>query len=824
MFKHYLASALRHFAKHKTTTVINVLSLSFGLACFAMAYGFVSYYKKSDLHHEKAARSFVVTQAAEYAGGVATLGQYPISSWGIGPQLKADYPDIEIVARAMPSQEVALASGDVKGFGQVTYADAEFLDVFDLPFVVGDRRAALKAPHSAVVNETFAKKLFGTTNVVGKSLLLNNRERVEITGVITESTLPSHISASSAIPLLNFDVLVSMDAGERMLTASILSFGGARHRFTANNSFTYVVLRDATTIERIRADLAQFSARHVPAEFGKVSLGLRPTSEIYASLGDAMVYSDRTGLSNATWTLTIGALVLIAACLNYANLASAQATTRLKELALRRIVGASRKQILLQSFFEALLLLVVAALLMIALLPIVTAGIRARFGIDFSSLLLGSWSFWSWIPLVLSSVALLACSYPALVSTQVRPAAALKSGHAPITKRRMMHFFVVAQFATASLMFIVTAVMIQQNERIRPEIALGEDPVVVIGNNLLEAGVSIEALKSELRGQPGIRDAGALDIAPGQLGRHTRGIVQANAEATSKHWLISAPLIDDHFFQSMGIDMIAGRALDPNNPSDLSPTTGVGNVVIDRKLATEYGWTNPEEAVGKQIYVSNSAAKDAVGHPRTVVGVAENKMLVPVVFVGSSSTMYALNPQAAPVPIIRLSKDAIDDGVRTIERVWNRIAPNIPLKRRFMDEQFEAAYRQMTSIMALLPVLAVFAALVGALGLTGIATHAMAQRTFEIGVRRTLGASVRSVLVMLLRDFSKPILIANLIAWPFAFVISKAWTSFFSDKAPVTLVPFVTCLLIGLVIAWLAVFRQASRAARMNPATVLRYE
>jgi putative ABC transport system permease protein len=192
--------------------------------------------------------------------------------------------------------------------------------------------------------------------------------------------------------------------------------------------------------------------------------------------------------------------------------------------------------------------------------------------------------------------------------------------------------------------------------------------------------------------------------------------------------------------------------------------------------------------------------------------------------VGSAATLYTLAPAHVSALMVRVSKSDVAGGINAIDTVWNQLAPNIPLKRKFLDEQFDDAYARFQGMAILFPLLGIVAMVVGTMGLVGIATHAMAQRRFEIGIRRTLGASARQVLLMLLRDFGKPVVIANLIAWPFAYLIARVFSSFFTERVPLTIVPFATTLLLGLVIAWLAVIRQATSAARMNPATVLRHE
>jgi putative ABC transport system permease protein len=288
--------------------------------------------------------------------------------------------------------------------------------------------------------------------------------------------------------------------------------------------------------------------------------------------------------------------------------------------------------------------------------------------------------------------------------------------------------------------------------------------------------------------------------------------------------MVTAPIVDYDFFRTMDVELLAGREFERSNGDDVALRNGVGNVVIDRTLAKEYGWMNPHDAIGKSVYMPSSAGKGAVGIPRKVIGVVENRTLYPMTFIGGAATMYSLDPARVSFLVVRVSKNDIAGAGAVMDKIWNQLAPNVPFRRKFLDEQFEAVYRQMTASVSLLPVIAVLSVLVGAMGLVGIASYAVTQRRFEIGVRRTLGASVRQVFIMLLKDFSKPILVANAIGWPFAFLYSRFYAGYFVDRVPVTIGPFAASLLLGLGIAWLAVLRQSINAARMNPATVLRHE
>ena len=823
MFKHYLTTALRHFKHHKLTTSINILCLAFGFVCFALAFGMVRYTTSADLYHEKADRTYVLTQRNEFLGANTSIATQAHTGLGLAKYLKSDFPDIEIAARAFNSSEVPIAAGNDQRFVEIVYADPQLLDVFDFNFLSGDRRNALKAPRSAVITEELALKLYGRTDVIGEPIVIANRETVHINGVVGPQPQPTHISTDSSPGALRFSLLVSVDTMEAISNYSVETASPFNRIFSMDTT-TYLVFprSGAITPEQLRRQLPAFYKRKFPNDCCRAILGLRPVSEINAAGFDFLIKRDETGISQTTVLTIIGVLVLVVSCLNYANLASAQAITRLKEIALYRVVGAHRSQIVIQSCIEALLVSLCAASIALLVLPQAIGAFRAQVGYDFGSVLFSSSVFWLSILAAIVVVALIASTYPALVAARAQPARAMQGGRVPQSKRPIMQALVIVQFAVASLLFVATSVMYVQNLKTRRELSPGQDPVVRIDNNLSTAGVDGQTLKDELKKHPEIKSVSASNVRPGSMSAPIFMMRQGPA-ASARSWILTTAQIDFDFFSTMGIPLLAGRDFDPNNALDVTPSP-TANSIIDRSLAEEYGWHNPADAIGKSVYTPGADPKDPSGVPSTVIGVVENANLVPIVTVGSPSTLYRFSLRNLSSYFVRISKGDVAASLAAIDSTWRKLSPNVPLKRSFVDEEYEALYRRVTSITLVFRIVAFLALFIGTLGLAGMATHAIAQRTFEIGVRRTFGATARQILAMLLKDFSKPILIANLIAWPLAFIAAKAYSSFFAERVTIAATPFVLSLLLGLAIAWLAVGRQAWRAARTNPAAVLRYE
>jgi putative ABC transport system permease protein len=284
------------------------------------------------------------------------------------------------------------------------------------------------------------------------------------------------------------------------------------------------------------------------------------------------------------------------------------------------------------------------------------------------------------------------------------------------------------------------------------------------------------------------------------------------------------------FFSTLRIPLLAGRVFDREHATDDASRNGTQstanqiNVVIDRAFAEQQGWLQPAEALGKTFYAFDADSPTSPPVPRTVIGVVETRALTIMSPFGATATMYSLAPVVANSPIIRISTTDVAATLKQIESVWNRLVPSVALKMRFADELLNDNSRMFEMITTVFSGVATLALLISILGLIGMSMHVIGRRQHEIGVRKTLGASVRSIVQLLLTDFSKPVIVANLIAWPLAFIVMQFYLSVFTERTSLSMTPFIVSLVTTVLIAWAAVAVQATHAARMNPATVLRNE
>jgi putative ABC transport system permease protein len=832
MFKHYLTTALRHFKQHKVTTGINVACLTIGLVCFLAIYATITYMNNADRHFANADRVYLITTK------VNDVSANPIGPWPTAKYLRTDVPEIETIARATIDvglyNEIPIAAGDRKAFITTAYADPEFLDVFALPFEAGDARDALRVPNSVVLAKETAIRLFGSPSAaLAQRLRLQNGSEVTVRGVLGTIRQPSHIKTgtSPSFSSVRFEALLSMDVLERSAKddptrSQLLS------QWSVPYFLTYVVLPEdgSFTVSDLRRRLKSFGVIHANSGNDVYQFDVTSLSSYKLSMFDGWGGSDKTGLSVTFVFYCLGALVLALSCLNYANLATAQAATRAKEIGLRKVVGASRRQIIAQFIFEATLLSSTALLcaFLITALAIIALAVPGMDDVVRSTIT--TLDFWRVILTLLVSVTAAAGFYPAFILSHVRPVHAIRAGKVRSGGRFLPRLLVGLQFLGASFLLISMLVMVNQNATIKQSVLSGRaNAMVIFSNSIRDSKVDFDVLRTELLRQPHVQAVTASQFSPWSIIAMPSSVSRTQ-ESISTKVPMTQSIVQHDFFSTMNISVLAGRDFARQRAEDevaipLTTATASGkSAIIDQALAVQNGWAEPSLALGKTLYVTQYGATNSPPVPVTVVGVVKNHPIGIMSPIGATGNLYLSSPTAATFPIIRISTADGAAALKEIESVWNKLAPTVALKMQFADEQLNTAYETMNTVATVFLAVATLALVISVLGLIGMSIQIISRRLHEIGVRKTLGASVRSIVQLLLTDFSKPVIVANLLAWPLAFVMMRFYLSMFVQRTGLSPTPFLASFGLTILIAWLAVAAQATRAARMNPATVLRYE
>jgi putative ABC transport system permease protein len=831
MLAHYLSLALRNVLRAPLASAVNVLTLAVGLVGFLTAYAFVTFWNAAERHFPSADRTYVVTTSFAFTDGTfarTNLAQTPERA---AEALRTDFPALERVARAMPlGGDTAVSSGDRAALFATVAADPEFFAIFDLPFIAGGADVALGAPRSVVLTRAAAAELFGADDPVGRSVLIANSVEATVTGVIADVPQPSHMGPAPSAPL-RFELLVSSDVRDALEAERLGEFlAFQRDNWLGNSASTYVLLPQDGSLSAgaLREQLRGFVARHVPPqqlETMTLEFGLLPVRDLLRNGVDVDLFSQDVGVSVSAVLSGLGVLVLAIACLNYANLATARAARRVREVGVRKALGAQPAQVMAQHLLEAAVLTVAALVCAAALLMIAAPVLEELSGASLRATLLAAPEIVPFLGVLVVLVTLAAGAYPAVVLARVGPMHALRASVARLGARRIAAALVGAQFAAASLLLIAVTVTALQNARlVRTGLGAAADPLLLIQNSSQTTKVDSATLRAELARVPGVESVTEMAGLPWQrLVAITWLKRSPEAVVTGRRALVRNVGYD--FFAVLDIPLVAGRAFDRERGEGAAPAPGSpprpAPVVVDRGFLAEFGFGSPEEAVGQLLYYARGSGNTA-SPPFEIVGVAETRRLT-FRGAGATATMYGLGADL-DVTIARIAPDRIGPALEGVDAAWQRLSPNVPISRQFFDDAFDRMYETFLRLNQAFTGLSLMAFAIATVGLFAMATLVAGRRRREIGVRKTFGASTARVVVLLLASFSKPVLVANLVAWPIAYFAARRYLAAFIDPIALGVAPFLLSLAVTAAIAWLAVGGQTLLAARLKPADVLRHE
>jgi putative ABC transport system permease protein len=861
MFRHYLAVALRNVRSSPFASGVNVVTLAVGLVCFVTAYAASTFWSTAEQQFRNADDIYVLTVSVRNRQNGSGMQNITASPDVAAEALKTDYPAIAKIARAVViDRKTMVANGAqaVRLFGMAV--DPEFLDIFNLPFVAGDERSALSLPRSAVLTREAAGRLFGDGDPVGKTVVIGNSIDTTITGVIDAIPEPSQFgrSASAQLP---FDMLASRDVYDALrangggpgFPGGALPPGAGWFMF-GPTTYVYLPREGGLSAAALRPQLADFITRHVPEQmrsFSDMTLGLAPVRDV---LGGTQSFFD-TGLSFASVLLLLGGLVLGVACINYANLATARAARRVREIGVRKALGASPGQVAVQSFFEAGLLTLAALLVALAVFTAAQPLVKDLLGAELGSTFFASLRAWPALLALVIVVTFAAGAYPALVLSRVRPVSALAVAQARLGSAMFSTLLVGTQFAVASFLLIALTVISFQNTTMRRNAFSSiEDPLVLIENPTSMTKVGVDTLRERLSAVPQVRAVTEVMMTPWEGLFIT--VVKDSPDPQAAQRTAVTRQVGYDFFKVFNVPLLAGRVFDRAHSEDVPAQpprpglqvggAGVGNsaggassgaqssgdppppqnIVADRSFIAALGFATPEDAVDKLVYAPTPQFPPGAQPrpPMRIIGVVEDRSFsffkLPDNTIGA---MYALQADLG-ITVARVAASDLEAGLTNIDAAWKELAPNVAVSRRFLDEIFERAYATYVRVNHLFGTLSVMAFAICVAGLFGMAVFVAGRRRREIGVRKTLGGSTRQMIVLLLTGFSWPVLIANLVAWPAGYVAARLYLKQFSESVSITPLPFMLSAVITLVIACVAVLGQAVRAARTTPAEVLRNE
>lgn len=817
MLTHYLKTVWRSFLARKLHTLVNVFGLTLGFTCFIGAFLFVHYVESADRHFPNMDRIHVVFQQSYSEVLNLDLPAMQMSSPRLEEYIRNDLPDLEAVARLTATRERVVSTDDNQSFRRVRYAQPSFLDIFELNFLHGSGETAVSQARSAILTEQASRAMFGTTDVVGESIELPGDEPIAIAGVISPIQEPSHLGTS--ILSEGFEVLVVSAIREDTSGPETTDF----ERLDPT-VYTYVLLPEdgRLSVESLNDYLAGLGPRFVDEAAGRVEFEARHVSEIAVdTVNDWLWHTNPISVTGVI--LLLGAMVLAIAGVNFVNLATAAVTARTREVAVRKVLGASRMQIVLHYLLEAILTAAVALFLALAVMELALPAINAATQKTFSI----PWSYeFGWLVVsVVVVCGLFVGAWPALLLSRVRPTQALKISGWGAGSRIFRMVLITAQFVAASFLAIIMLVVQNQNDVLREAgLRFTEDIYVVLQDTPDDVGVDGEVLRSALLRSPEILDVTGATALPWEM------MVGGTAYSRSPDPAVEATFtqhrgVNFDYFEALGLNLLAGTPFTAQQQAGQDAASDREErpraVILDAAAAEQFGWPNPADAVGQMLYSPIGVTVDR--WPLEVIGIVERPPFE-VLGWGFDAFAYELSPRRAAYPIIRITGDGVGPALSHIDSVWQQLVPQSPIRREFVDARFRQMYELFAMANRVFVALAGIGLLVAAMGLFGIAAFVTNSRRREVGIRKTMGATAIQIALVFLRDFCRPVIVANVLAWPFAFMASMVYLNTFVLRAELGPVPFLVSLGLTIVVAFVAVASQVVAAARTQPARVLRNE
>jgi putative ABC transport system permease protein len=801
----YLKLSLYLLFKARLYTLINVAGLAFSLACCLLIALFIRHELSYDRFFSKAENIYRVSMNNAMPGGSQGLS----ASFGpLAGLLQQDFPEIVRTGRIAPRTYLLRSDEQVFFENSFLLADRTILQMFDFQWLQGNPDSALAGPADVVLTTSLARRYFGDEDPLGKTVSVEDAIELRVTGVIADMPQNTHFRGSAIASMEILDVI----------EPEVL----ARNGGWFNAAFyTYIELQPGAEVSGIERQLDAFAARHLPVYLDtRTTLVLDRLKDIHLTPKTADMKPGGSKEQLVIFT-AVAMAVLIIASINFMNLTTARSTLRAREVGLRKTFGADRAQLLRQFLGESCLLsmLAVGFALVLAelLLPLFQSFLNTQFSFDYS----GNPLFYGMVLLAILMLGLLSGWYPALVLSSFKPARVLNASRLfaglGLSLRSVL---VVIQFSLAIIMIAsATVIFLQMRHITSLDMGFVTEQILVIRTSDYGSDSRMGLLKNELLKSPEITHVTSSYSTP--LRDRNRISTVVSSETDQSPRLFAYLPVDFNYFETYGIELIAGRLFDQNLTTDLMGTpdadnkVATGKLVINEKAAMELGWS-AEEAIGKLIFRNGSSF--------AVIGVVGNTV---------ETARADLNPSLYVVPAdmrpgtwlsIRLMGNDLAAALAHVDASWQSVNPDEPLNKTFLDETVNGLYAQETRHMQLAFYFSTVAIVISSLGLLGLAAFASECRTREIGVRKVMGGSVWSIVLLLTNDFSKLVLFSNLIAWPVAYFAMSRWLENFVYRIDLTPLIFIGSGLIALCIAWVTVGGTAAKAASAKPVLALRYE
>jgi len=804
LFSNYIKITFRNLKRNKFYASINVFGLAIGITCFTLILLFIRDELSYDQFHTKKERIFRVCEqldSEEGQGENSSSQPFPVAQ-----ALLNDYPHlVEEAVRFFNFQE----SSHTISYKETTlneqhtfFADSSVFKVFDFPLLKGDPAQALTKVNSIVLSPTFAKKYFGDEDPMGKILKFDGKLDLMVTGIFAEVPAQSHI---------HFDCLVSMVSLKNILGPNI----GSKN-WVWNPCWTYILLKNKTDAVELEAQFPDFIIKHFPDFIvPQATLYLQKLTDIHLTSKLAYELEQNSDKDDLFIFGGIGLFILIIACINYMNLATARSAKRAKEVGMRKVFGSYRRHLVQQFLGESLVMSFLALLTSLLLTALILPLFNSLSGKDFSFAILADLQTVMMLLIITGAIGILAGLYPAFFLSAFQPMQVLKGVFSGGSRSKLLRQgLVVLQFTISLSLIIGTVVIYKQLQFLRSaDLGFAKDQILVMPVRPPMAASYLPFME-ELKTSGRIVNVTTMNDMLGVS--HNTHEYNYEGMSPNKQWIYFPSLIvGPTFIQTMDIKIVAGRAFDESIKSDDSLA-----VIINEAMVDHLGWGSAENAIGKQFFTPHGKER--------VVGVAKNFNFV--------SLKESVGPFVLDIAgkfgklfwikyiLIRIPPNDVNGTINYLETKWKDFSNEYPFEYFFLDETINKTYKGQDNLGKLVAYFSVLTIFIACLGLFALASFTAEQRTKEIGIRKVLGAPTSTLVKLMSKEFLFLVALSALISWPITWFLMRNWLNNFAYKTSMSFGIFIAAALVGLFIAFITVLFHALRSALSNPVKALKYE
>jgi predicted permease len=791
MLKNYLTIALRNLFRNKVYAILNIAGLALGVASCLLLLLVVRNELGYDNFHSKADRIYRVTlNALDFNSNV---------SLAVAPAMRNDFGQLEQITQTF-YQGGGMVEIEGNRYNEKSFAfvDEYYFNVFDYEWIAGNRNTALREPNTVVLTQSIAEKYFGDQNPIGQTIRLNNQYDLQVTGLIKD------VPSNTHFPVI---FLASWKTLEKDYKNGLTNFWNI-----PGGSYLYILLPENYSVKQLEAGIKPFLKKNWGEEVAKsTNMPIQPLRNIHFDQRYINNIITPTGRETFYALAGVALFIIVTACINFVNLATAQAIKRSKEVGVRKVLGAQRVELIWQFLGEVTLLVLLSVFIALAATRLALPVMSQYLDINISVSQLVSPSFVAIILTLTVGMILLSGVYPALVQSGFRPALALKSKMATPSSKglTLRKSLVVIQFCISQILIIGTVVVASQMDFFRNQnLGFNKEAVLTFGLPGADQNKR-DVLRTELLSYPGIQEISFASGAPAYNNNFTS--FQSKELGLTKDDVTEVKFVDEQYMNMFGFQLIAGKAITEANRKD-----STFNIVVNETLIHKLGITNPEEAIGKTITINGDLTVPIMGVVRDFQSESKHKKI--------RACVMAYLPDAFGQVSVRIEPRQMRQTIQAIDKLWSATFPDYLFEYEFLDEHIASMYKQEERMYMAFQLFSAIAIFIGCLGLYGLVSFIALQKTKEIGIRKVLGASVGNIVYLFTKEFAGLILISFLIAAPLAYYMMYTWLQNFAYSISIGWSVFLVAVLASFMIAALTVSYRSIKAALVNPIKSLRSE